>query len=129
MSAIFKIFRSIALAIAGTIALLAIGVNMPKFNCTPPSPAKTQPNTGSKIEAWTMAQQFIKQYLKSPSTARFDDQSYERAVSYLGDGRYVVSGWVDSQNGFGAMLRSHFRMELRCDGSTWLLLKPPVFLP
>lgn len=84
------------------------------------------PNNDSKknvdnFDACSAAQYFIKEKLKSPSTAVF--QSYnEMRVSREGND-FVVSGYVDSQNGFGAMLRSDFMavMKYHPDAKNWTL--------
>jgi hypothetical protein len=47
--------------------------------------------------------------LVAPSTAKFPDCS----SSYKGDGRYEVRASVDSQNGFGAMIRTHYWAEVQ----------------
>jgi galactitol-specific phosphotransferase system IIB component len=51
----------------------------------------------------------IKTQLKSPSTAKFPgtlDTDY--VIRQLDDQMYVVSSWVDSQNSFGAMIRTKY---------------------
>jgi hypothetical protein len=66
---------------------------------------------GDKIGAWIIAQDFVKEQLVSPGSADFGgwlDQTADQCVTDLGQGHYVVRGWVDSQNKFGAKLRSHF---------------------
>jgi hypothetical protein len=40
----------------------------------------------------------------------FDGQDSDNNVTKIGDGRYRVHGWVDSQNSFGATLRADFAM-------------------
>ena len=60
--------------------------------------------------AWVMAGNFVKQRLRSPSTAKFPYKP--DAYSYAGDCRHSIIGSVDSQNGFGAMLRSTFRVNM-----------------
>lgn len=73
-----------------------------------------------RIEAYVSSKQFVADTLKAPSTARFC--SYDEArVTRLSGERYRVVGWVDSQNSFGAMLRSDFSctLELRDNGETW----------
>jgi hypothetical protein len=65
----------------------------------------------SKISAYTSAEIFIKSRLKSPATAKFQPFD-ESMVSYSGD-EYIVTGYVDSQNSFGALIRSHFRATLK----------------
>lgn len=67
--------------------------------------------THSKLEAYTMSQTFVKEKLKSPSTAEFTCD-YEKDVNQISDSMFVVNGFVDSQNGFGAMLRSSYRCTL-----------------
>lgn len=58
------------------------------------------------VEAQIACENRIKDALKSPSTADFDDD-----VS--GTGPYTVSGTVDSENSFGAMLRSSFQCTVK----------------
>ena len=65
----------------------------------------------SKLEAYTMSQGFVKNKLKSPSTAEFTCD-YEKNVTQISDSMFVVNGFVDSQNSFGAMLRSSYRCTL-----------------
>lgn len=52
--------------------------------------------------------------LKSPATAEFDTTASEVA------GSWTVTGTVDSENGFGALLRSDFRcyVDLEADTTT-----------
>jgi|GEM_PF-3547304 len=69
--------------------------------------------------AWQMAQGFVKEQLVSPGTADFGflEQSYTDSVTDLGDHRYIVEGWVDSQNRLGAVLRSKFKCRLKFKGN------------
>lgn len=84
-------------------------------------------STSSKnIDAWVMAQQFVEDKLKSPSTASFggvfsgDYQDPDSVVSDLGGGKYRVRAWVDSQNSFGATIRTRFVCELEDrGGGSW----------
>jgi hypothetical protein len=87
------------------------------------------------IEAWSMAKTFVGRHLKSPSTASYgsvfgsDYQDPKRCVTYLGEDRFEVKGWVDSQNGFGATVRADFALTIkdRRDG-TWELIGEPIFV-
>lgn len=83
-------------------------------------------STSSKNIAWVMAQQFVEDKLKSPSTASFggvfsgDYQDPDSVVSDLGGGKYRVRAWVDSQNSFGATIRTRFVCELEDrGGGSW----------
>jgi hypothetical protein len=78
--------------------------------------------TPGKIDAWVMAQQFVEDKLKSPSTADFgsafgDYQDPDEVVTDLGGGKFRVRGWVDAQNAFGATIRNHFMCELEYVGN------------
>lgn len=68
-------------------------------------------------ETWVVvySQLYIEKLLKSPSTADFCGLE---TVTNLGDNRYKVSSCVDSQNGFGAMIRSKWETTMIYSGST-----------
>lgn len=70
-----------------------------------PSEINTARHTDA--EAWSCAQNIVEGYLKAPSTAKFCS-FVDAQVTHLGNGEYKVVGWVDSQNSFGAMIRSNF---------------------
>ena len=59
----------------------------------------------------------VKQMLKSPSTAKFpwyDEYQVSMPINEktkAPDGTVIVVGYVDSQNGFGAMIRSTYRVK------------------
>lgn len=90
----------------------------------PASPAAGRSHSDDKKrDAWLMAEQFVKDRLRSPSTAEFrgkglfgESQDYRQCVRDLGGNRYRVAGWVDAQNAFGATLRSRFTCTLRSTG-------------
>jgi len=76
-----------------------------------------------KISAWVMSQDFVSSKLKSPATAKFPFFS-EEYVRYLGEERYQVVAHVDSQNSFGAMIRTRFNCVLKYIGDDkWTLEK------
>jgi len=89
-----------------------------------------------RIEAWTMAERFVTERLKSPSTANFGGllsgnyQNPEECVTSLGQGEYRVKGWVDSQNAFGATVRTQFVLMVKDmgDNKTWQMVGEPVML-
>ena len=91
---------------------------------------------GSRSMAWIMAQDFVEARLKSPGSASYGDwleQNYSDNVTDLGEGLYHTRGWVDSQNGFGAMLRSNFLCTLQYNGNdrwtcTWLVIGGRTFV-
>lgn len=71
-----------------------------------------------KIDAYVMSQDFIKDYLTSPSTARFPTYSAIKVIQT--NNRYKVEAYVDSQNSFGASIRTKYYMILeRSDDGGW----------
>ncbi|EKT4499561.1 hypothetical protein SL054_002241 [Flavobacterium psychrophilum] len=66
--------------------------------------------TYDKIEALTHAQIYIKSKLKSPATAEFEGGA--DGVTKVNDTTFTVIGTVDSQNSFGAMLRSNYSCKI-----------------
>lgn len=73
----------------------------------------------TKYGAQNVCEQFIEDRLKAPSTADFNHDS----ASNVGD-VWVVVGSVDSENGFGAMIRSDYVCKVRAtdtDGN-WRLI-------
>lgn len=61
----------------------------------------------SDEDAFYCAQLIVEDYLKAPSTAKFCKLS-DATVTHLGNGEYMVTGWVDAENSYGAMIRSDF---------------------
>ena len=83
---------------------------------------QSSPKIPDKIEAWVMTQQFVKDNLKSPSSADFggvfgDYQDPYQIVTDLGEGKFRVQAWVDAQNSFGAKIRNRFVCELEYVGN------------
>lgn len=99
----------------------------------PAEPKKPKPEH-SKIEAWVIAQQFVKQQLKSPGTASFgslmgDTQSYDKQCDDLGQKTYSCHGWVDAQNSFGATIRNNWTITVTYVGDgNWRAVEGPVLL-
>ena len=82
-------------------------------SCPEPDPNawKTEDNS---IGAYIMMENFVKDRLRSPDSAKFPgvfDGKLDH-VRYLGNKKYIINSYVDSQNGFGAMIRSNFSGEI-----------------
>ena len=71
-----------------------------------------------KYDVYNAAQPFIVDKLTSPGSAKFEDFN-DDAVKVLSPGVYGVSGYVDSQNGFGALLRSGWAIRMHKTGNTY----------
>jgi hypothetical protein len=68
-----------------------------------------------------MSQEFVKKQLTAPATAKFP--RYEESfVEDLGsiEHRFRVTAYVDSQNSFGALLRTNYTCIVKSfDAKTW----------
>ena len=116
--------------------IVLVGLGLLGFNsCGDSSPARPDQmprnweraqeriNTGQKSLALSMAQVFVKRELIAPGSAEWPS-SWERDehVTALGGKRYRVDSWVDSHNGFGALIRTRYTaVVFDTGGDTWEL--------
>jgi len=75
----------------------------------------------SRIEPWVYAQELVKQRLKAPATAEFPEH-YDVQAWYEGENRYRFRGWVDSENSFGANIRTRFEIVVQEQDNGWGLV-------
>lgn len=74
-------------------------------------PEVAEPDLGSEVGAEIVCENFVKDRLKSPSSADFSE------TQSRGEGAdYVVVGAVDSENSFGAMIRNDYVCEVSYEG-------------
>jgi hypothetical protein len=73
--------------------------------------SRTEPEH-SKISAASIIEQFVSDKLKSPSTAEFEF-GLSSKIDKVGSRDYEVDSYVDSQNGFGATIRTNFHCEVQ----------------
>lgn len=92
--------------------LVVAGILAAIFNsCTGDSSTS---NAGDdRDEAISVCRDHIRSMLKAPSTAKFSAES----ATDKGDGTFRVFGYVDSQNSFGAMIRSSWGCTARDQGT------------
>ena len=72
-------------------------------------------SSGQDTKYQKQCQDLVLETLKAPASAKFSNWNIEKE----GSSTFLVSGSVDSQNGFGALLRSNFVCEY--DGSEMYL--------
>lgn len=76
----------------------------------------------TKSTAFYMCQEFVSRQLKAPKTADFASMS-DSNVSGIGNDTYSVVSYVDSQNSFGAMIRTSYRCKVKYEGDEkWRLV-------
>lgn len=113
----------------GCLTVLAIVVALVVFGsiCGSDDEGGGSSDSGDEKEfaAFGICKDFVKDRLKSPSTATFRgffDQDGEVTVSGVGNGPYVVSSTVDSENSFGGKIRSSFVCTVtNTSGDKWRL--------
>ena len=63
----------------------------------------------NSILAYNLAEECVKQRLKSPSTAEFAGLFEKKDhVTKIGPDKYQIRSYVDAQNSFGAMIRNQW---------------------
>ena len=87
---------------------------------SPPATAAPEA-THSQLAAWVMTQDCATLRRTAPAIPQWPTLA-EVGVVHNGGGRYSVAGWVDSQNSFGALIRTRFVCDLHHEsGNTWRL--------
>jgi len=79
----------------------------------------------SQAQAIRLCEDSVRGDLKAPATARFSGESYEK-TSTIGA---LVTGSVDAENGFGALLRTSFRCSLVVADGKWTVSDSTVADP
>jgi hypothetical protein len=116
---------------AVSIFLLVIAVSLIAAISDGGTNASRSPRTASRSDACFMSQKFIKQNLKAPSTAEFPSWTEANCKATQTGNNWKVRSFVDSQNGFGAMIRSDYGVEMRYnpDRYNWTLLDIMIVSP
>lgn len=80
-------------------------------------------HVAGRSDACFMAQKFVRQNLKAPTTATFPDWTEENCSATQAGDSWTVNSFVDAQNSFGAMIRSDYtaRMTYHPVRDTWTL--------
>lgn len=80
--------------------------------------SSSKPTPSSKFLAYRYAENFVSEKLKSPSTAEFPGISEkDKHITSLGGDTYKIESWVDSQNSFGATIRTNFSCTITFEGN------------
>ena len=96
------LFWIIIFAVVVVIALIS---NLKKND----SPSSSSSSSTIKFMAYGYAEDFVEKQLTSPSTAKYPKVvERDKHITILGNNRYEINSWVDSQNSFGATIRTRF---------------------
>lgn len=75
-----------------------------------------------KSVCYSLAEEQVKKHLKAPSTASFCRMS-EASFSKDEENTYVMTGWVDAENSFGAKLRSNWGIKVKVSGEKMTMVR------
>lgn len=98
------------LILLGFFAFAMIAMIISINSDSSPRRVPVQKEKHDDITVCTEAQMLIEQSLKSPSTAKFPS-CRSTNIQRLPNDTFIVSAYVDSQNGFGAMLRTDWTIK------------------
>ena len=96
------------------------------FSATKSPNNETNDNKINPTDACYMSHQFLEKALKSPSTAEWE-KCYNVDVHDIGNNTFAFYSYVDSQNSFGAMLRTEYYAEVEYIGDDYWKLKDYTF--
>jgi hypothetical protein len=121
----FVIIGGLMLMIAYVVVATLTGPPIfPSSNETPRAPQVATPRVEhSRSGAYSVCKQFVTNRLRAPKTAEFPSLSAsDHQITAYTDGEYRVTSYVDSQNAFGALIRSTYVCEVKHQaGSKYLL--------
>lgn len=93
------------------------------------SPKSTTSKRPTETDAYFMTWEFVKSNLKAPSTAEFPYSNRAEIIA-TGINQWKVTAYVDSQNSFGAKIRTHYIATVRYIGNDeWELVNIKFFSP
>lgn len=72
------------------------------------------------IAIWQAVKKIMNVILKAPLTAKFEEENKKDTITYLGGGTFEVNSIVDSQNSYGALIRSYFTVICFYDGQKFI---------
>lgn len=73
----------------------------------------------AQIEAYNVATKFVADRLKAPSTADFPSAIGANVLPFA-ECSFEIGGYLDAQNGFGAMIRTHYTAKVtRAKDTEW----------
>ena len=86
-----------------------------KCSCSQTDEEKAVSNAENlKIKAFVYSHNCVEQQLKSPSSAEFPYGT--EGVTKIDDKTFLINSYVDSQNSFGAMIRTKYSCQVTING-------------
>ena len=121
-----KYWNKILLIIAGLlVTIVIVTIMIPREQYPQTNGPKYQSEDDLRLGAFTAATMFMQKGLKSPATAEFPTFR-DNMVWKESHNTYSVKSYVDSQNSFGAMIRTDFYFLLKDSVDTWFVVEYKV---
>jgi hypothetical protein len=106
--------RRIGLLIVGGIVVLVGYVVITALNDLTTGRPGVPRIEHSRSGAYSVCRQFVTERLRAPKTAEFPSfTEADKDITAYTDGEYRVSSYVDSQNAFGALIRTTYVCEVK----------------
>ncbi len=104
------------------ICIVSIPVFFPQTESTVNAhkPAKKKTVQDLAIEAFVQCQGHVENKLKAPASAKFPFLDFKPLMS--ANNVFTIQSYVDSQNSFGAMLRTNWICRIQQNGKSWELV-------
>lgn len=80
----------------------------------------TTSTKGDSLDARVFCKYLVQDQLKAPASASFSGSS-DTTTTSTGSGGWIVKGYVDSQNDFGATVRSDYDCRVGWVGDKWVV--------
>jgi hypothetical protein len=95
----------------GCLVLIGVVIVLPLIAVIFSAQGGDEPyNPDNSFEARSQCEDLVRESLKAPSTADFGELNASRT-----GGEWIVTGTVDAENSFGAMLRSDFQCTVKVE--------------
>lgn len=117
----------IAIVVGSLLLVIVVSVMGAVGGNTTASVARTP----GRSDACFMSQKFVKQSLKSPTSAEFPAWTEANCKVKQAAGTWIVTSYVDAQNSFGAMIRSDYVVQMThsAGNDTWTLVDIAIIGP
>ena len=79
-------------------------------------------SSSRKSDAYIYSKSLVRRQLRAPRTAKFGSYG-QTNISVYRDCVFVIQGHVDAQNGFGALIRTHYEVRLKGTESGWTVTR------
>ena len=109
--------RNLNSVITAVVLFICIMYLFPQMNFSSDTKTSMSENTDVYLEAFSIANQFVKRKLKIPASAEFPFKHETGVFVFKKENSFGVNSFVDSQNSFGVMIRTYFYAEVSQTGN------------